>query len=383
MQEQEARAKASAFMRRSFWVLVLFWTVAIVGLLLWGIQRDREETKRLASYVAETHFDKEKAFRLWVASQGGIYVPVNEKNASDPLLEHIPDRDIKTASGRRFTLMPGFHVVRQVREQFPELYGVKGSTTSLRPIRADNAPDEWQKRALEAFSAGEPEIKEVTEISKEPYLRIMRPHPAEKGCLKCHGKMGFKEGDILGGVEVSLPLKPFLFHEHQQIVTSVWSYGAVFLLGIVGLFIGKRKLERGEAERIAVEKSLKESEERYRELVEISNDIVYRTDTSGVFTFVNSVALRITGYSENELVGRHFTDLILPEYKEKTAKFYGRQFIKKVPNTYYEFPLLTKTGETVWIGQNVQLITKGEEILGFQATARDKTERMNLGALWN
>jgi len=123
------------------------------------------------------------------------------------------------------------------------------------------------------------------------------------------------------------------------------------------------------------EERLRNSEERYRELVEISNDIVYRTGVGGVFTFVNQVASRITGYSEEELLGRHFAELILPEYRERTAKFYGRQFIKKIPNTYYEFPLLTKAGKTVWIGQNVQLITKGDEILGFQATARDKTER--------
>jgi two-component system, sensor histidine kinase and response regulator len=375
MKYRETESKASGSLSRSFWILVFFWTVAIVGLLLWGIHRVHQDTEMLASHVAETHFDKEKAFRLRVSSMGGVYVPVNPKNPPDPLLEHIPDRDIKTASGRHLTLMPGFHVVRQVREHFPEFYRVKGSTTSLRPLRAENSPDEWQKRALEAFERGEREVKEVTEISKEPYLRLMRPHRVEKDCLKCHGKTGFKEGEILGGVEVSLPMKLFRYHEHQEITTLVWSYGAVFLVGLVGLFIGRRKIERGEDERTAARESLRESEERYRELVEVSNDIVYRTDVGGTFTFVNQVASKITGHSEKELIGRHFTDLICPEYREKTAKFYGSQFIKKIPTTYFEFPLLTKTGETVWIGQNVQLITRGDEILGFQATARDETER--------
>ncbi len=123
------------------------------------------------------------------------------------------------------------------------------------------------------------------------------------------------------------------------------------------------------------EQRLKENEEQYRELVEISNDMVYRTDVGGVFTFANQVASRITGYSGNELIGLHFTDLILPEYRERIAKFYGRQLIKKIPTTYYEFPLLTKTGETVWIGQNVHLIARNDEAFGFQSIARDITER--------
>lgn len=374
MSDREAESSPSGSLRTSFWILVVSWTVAIAGLLVWGIHRDREETKILASHVAETHFDKEKAFRLWVTSQGGVYVPVNEKNPPNPLLDRIPDRDVTTASGKRLTLMPGFHVIRQVREQFPELYRVKGATTSLRPLRPENAPDPWQKRALESLEHGEKEVREYAEIADEPFLRLMRPHPAEKGCLKCHAMAGYQEGDILGGVEVALPLKPFLRHEHQQTAALVLSYGAVYLVGLVALFIGRRKLDFREAQRTEVEKSLRESEERYREIIEKSNDIVFRASPDGVFTFVNPVATRITGYTEQELVGFRYIDLIRPDYLEKATKYYGRQFIKRIPSTYYEFPFLTKTGETVWIGQNVQLMTKGEEVVGFQAIARDITE---------
>jgi PAS domain S-box-containing protein len=131
-------------------------------------------------------------------------------------------------------------------------------------------------------------------------------------------------------------------------------------------------------ERKNMEESLRESEERYRELVESSNDIVFQIDTKGFFTFVNQVATSITGYSKEELVGLHFTDLIVPDYKEETAKFYGRQFVKKTPGTYYEFPFKTKNGEVAWVGQNVQPITRDDQIVGFQAIARDITERRRL-----
>jgi two-component system, sensor histidine kinase and response regulator len=126
-------------------------------------------------------------------------------------------------------------------------------------------------------------------------------------------------------------------------------------------------------ERKNAEEALKASEERYRDLVEISNDIVYRTDTGGAFTFVNRVASRITGYAEEELIGLHFSDLIVPEEKQEAEKFYRRQFIKKIPTTYYEFPFRTKSGEVMWVGQNVQLITRNDETVGFQAIARDIT----------
>ena len=129
------------------------------------------------------------------------------------------------------------------------------------------------------------------------------------------------------------------------------------------------------AERNAAEQALRESEERYRGLVENSNDIVFQINPKGLFTFVNRPACRISGYSEEELVGRHFTDLIPPGYREETARFYGRQLVKKIPSTYYEFPFNTKNGEVKWVGQNVLSIMREDEIVGLQAITRDITER--------
>ena len=101
--------------------------------------------------------------------------------------------------------------------------------------------------------------QEFTNITGEPYLRLMRPHLAEKSCLKCHGNTGYKVGDVVGGVEVALPLKPFLHHEYQRMASLAMSHGAIFLFGLVALFVGRRKLENREAERHAAEESLRES----------------------------------------------------------------------------------------------------------------------------
>ena len=124
-----------------------------------------------------------------------------------------------------------------------------------------------------------------------------------------------------------------------------------------------------------VEEALKESEKRYRELVETANDIIYLTDANGHFLVFNAVGLKITGYSQEEIVHKHYLDLIHPDYKEQVAKFYGLQFVKRIPDTYYEVPIITHEGKTVWIGQNVQLVMEGDAVVGFQAICRDVTDR--------
>jgi PAS domain S-box-containing protein len=126
------------------------------------------------------------------------------------------------------------------------------------------------------------------------------------------------------------------------------------------------------------QEEIREARERYRQLVENANDIIYRCDAHGNFTYVNPTVKKILGYTEEELVGRHFTELITDEHRELALAFYKVQFQTKTPNTYFEFPVLAKNGETVWMGQNVQTIVTGQWILGFTAVARDISERKRM-----
>lgn len=127
--------------------------------------------------------------------------------------------------------------------------------------------------------------------------------------------------------------------------------------------------------KMAADEAARQSEDRYRHLVETANDAIYATDADGRFTFVNAVTGKICGYSESEMIGKHYLDVIHPSYKQQVERFYGIQFVKRLPNTYYEVPILAKSGETRWMGQSVQLIMEGDSVVGFQAVARDITER--------
>jgi PAS domain S-box-containing protein len=118
--------------------------------------------------------------------------------------------------------------------------------------------------------------------------------------------------------------------------------------------------------------------ERYRHLVENANDIIYQADARGAFTYVNPAAMRITGFDENELIGRHYLDLIDAEYRDAADAFYRHQFEAREETTYFEFPMITKSGVRLWIGQNVMTISDGGRVTGYEAVARDITYRKGI-----
>jgi PAS domain S-box-containing protein len=76
---------------------------------------------------------------------------------------------------------------------------------------------------------------------------------------------------------------------------------------------------------------------------------------------------------EEDAIGRHYLDLTTPEMRHKLKRAYQHQFVSKTLVTYHEFPAIATDGSEVWFGQNVQLIYENDQIVGFQALARNIT----------
>ena len=122
-------------------------------------------------------------------------------------------------------------------------------------------------------------------------------------------------------------------------------------------------------------KDFDNAEDHYRDLIENASDIIYRTDLVGNFIYVNPVAARVMEYSVEELLQMNYLDLVTPDHREETENFYKNQLKEGIDSTYFEFKTETKSGKTVWFGQNVRIIKRDNEQIGFQAMARDITDR--------
>ena len=257
-------------MRRYAWGLAGMWTLAVALSLVWNLFQEKQEVVNIARHVAQTVFDRDILYRRWAAAHGGVYAPVTPQSQPTPYLAHLAERDLKTPSGRQLTLLNPAYMTRQVYEFARNAGQVQGHLTSLNPIRPENAPDAWEKEALNAFEKGQSEVYTVADIAGQPYMRLMRPFVTEQSCLGCHARQGYKVGDIRGGISVAVPMSPMLAESWSTMISWVLGHVTLWLLGLVGIVLGVRKLEQSATETIKAQKAAAAAEEirRLNEVLE-------------------------------------------------------------------------------------------------------------------
>ena len=127
-------------------------------------------------------------------------------------------------------------------------------------------------------------------------------------------------------------------------------------------------------ERERAEAAVKESEERYRELVENANDIVFTLDLEGNVTSVNKAVESITGYSQAELLGMNMSEFLTPGSTE-TAHHMTERKLAGEERTSYEVDVRAKDGGTFTLEISSRLTIHQGKPVGVQGVARDITTR--------
>lgn len=132
-------------------------------------------------------------------------------------------------------------------------------------------------------------------------------------------------------------------------------------------------------ERKLAEESLRESEEKYRTILENIEDGYYEVDLSGNFTFFNDSVGRLHGYSSEELMGMNYREYTDKEYSKKLFKTFNKVYKTGEPTRGFGWQIIRKDGTKRYIEVSVSLQKDSSgKPKGFRGISRDITERKQI-----
>ncbi|RMG46508.1 MAG: PAS domain S-box protein [Acidobacteria bacterium] len=149
-----------------------------------------------------------------------------------------------------------------------------------------------------------------------------------------------------------------------------------------GQLIGVQGVITDITERKKAEMALRASEERYRDLVENANDIIYTHDLEGNITSANAAAVKTYHYRHDEIVGKNIKHIVDPAYLPVAMENLRKKLAGVERTGPYELLTYTKEGTPVWVEVNTRLIYEGDRPVGVQGIARDITERKRAEEQW-
>lgn len=116
-------------------------------------------------------------------------------------------------------------------------------------------------------------------------------------------------------------------------------------------------------------------ENRYENLVELSNDVIYVTDAHDRIIFINDAGCRILGHSQKEIIGRPCTDLLHPDDRDMACNRLRELAKPPLETASIENRYLTKDGTIIPVMHSVRVLrSEGGEFIGLQGIARDIAE---------
>jgi len=313
------------FSRRFGLLPIAGWTLAILCILGWTLHRHHQETLADAANEARNYFKLNLHYRTWNARMGGIYASV-AKVAPNPYLP-VPERDITTTDGRRFTLINPAYMTRMVFDSISAEPGlpVISKLTSLKALNPSNAPDPWERKALIDFESGlQQERTEMVSLHGAPYLRLISSFMTEKPCLKCHAVQGYRLGDVRGAISISIPLASYLRSEQRTVFNLAIGYLLLWAAGCAGIAAYSRR-------RFDQERSLIDSERKFRSLFTSMQEgfalheiICDREGTPIDYRYleVNPAFEKLTGLGRSDVVGRTVRE-VMPGQQDSWIDAYG------------------------------------------------------------
>lgn len=306
VKENQAALKRS---RLSFIAMGQFIGLTLLLLLTFvaDYRHSQENVKKLAEATARIHAQKDVIYRKLFIASGGAYLTVSQDIVPEESLAHRPERDITIPGGQTITLVPPKKLLQLASSRLPVDHGLRvtSSIKTLQPLSKEDTPDEWEVPALRGLHQGRPEVSEVVANDGGKVLRYMYPVMATKGCVKNRPHQGFKVGDLLGGLSVTVPMEFFAPPYKEHIRNSLLLHFSLWVLGAIGILWSFRKVKKRDATIFAGQASLKNAYDELEKTFDAIDGIITIQDKDMRITKVNRATCEAFNAKAEELVGKY------------------------------------------------------------------------------
>jgi len=146
--------------------------------------------------------------RAWNASHDGVWVLKSDDVLANPYLAELGiSADIETSDGRTLTLRNPAAMTREISEISRTHKGVWFHLSALEYTNPTNAPDDWERAALEQIASGEATMAEgIAVIDGQRTYRMVTSLRVDSNCLQCHAGEGYRVGDTRGAITANIPM---------------------------------------------------------------------------------------------------------------------------------------------------------------------------------
>jgi PAS domain S-box-containing protein len=158
------------------------------------------------------------------------------------------------------------------------------------------------------------------------------------------------------------------YRQHIIVVSLIVIF--VFLLSTSWSFLLKRKVDK-------IKENLRKSEQKYRDLIESSPDMIYLISRDGDIRLANKIVLRHLGYSKEEITSLRLHDLVPPEQAGDVIDFIDMVFLYRYSNK--ELTLIAKNGDRINVEVVANILEEADSTESLACCfSRDLTERKRL-----
>jgi PAS domain S-box-containing protein len=352
---------------------VVLWSM----LVFFSLWTQREQLNRTAEALARldavTNLRKDMAIRKWASFVDGLYINSDKVQELDSLREqeHITARRGNGEELKLVTVTP-IHLLLAIQEISQKEYGIKERLTSLQLRNIDNAPDEWEVKALEALKGGSEMVAEsLPKKGGHGLTRVMIPMRMEEECLECHRDTLVPVGGLRGAAAISVDLNAYRTAQEPTWRTIQYWHSGIWLMGLATIAFFWLLARRREIEQVRRDEERRENETAFAAMAE--GAVI--TNADGNILWVNDAFCRIYGYQRDEVIGQN--PRILKSGRHD-ASFYG-EFWRQLTQTGHwrgEIWNRRKTGEIFPEELSIQALRDPDgRIRRFISIFSDITER--------